>query len=53
MQLYTDGVACSVSKEGGKTSVRINTKKVNYKKNDREIINVLSDEAQKDNISDV
>jgi hypothetical protein len=36
-----------------KTSVRINTKKVNYKKNDREIINVLSDEEQKDNISDV
>jgi hypothetical protein len=33
--------------------VRINTKRVNYKKNDKEIINVLSDEEQKDDISDV
>jgi hypothetical protein len=45
---------CSVSKEdGGKISVRINTKRVNYKKNDKDIINVLSDGEQKDNISDV
>jgi uncharacterized Zn finger protein len=54
MQLCTDGVACSVSKEDEKkASVRINTKRVNYKKNDKEIINVLSDEEQKDDISDV
>jgi hypothetical protein len=37
----------------GKTLVRINRKRVNYKKNVKEIINVLSDEEQKADISDV
>jgi hypothetical protein len=36
-----------------KSSVRINTKRVNYRKNDKEIINVLSDGEQKDDNSDV
>jgi hypothetical protein len=54
MQLCTNGIACSVAKEDEKkTSVRINTKRVNYKKNDKEIINLLSDREQKDDISDV
>jgi hypothetical protein len=54
MQLYTNGIACSVAKEDEKkASVRINTKRVNYKKNDKEIINLLSDREQKDDISDV
>jgi hypothetical protein len=54
MQLCTNGIACSVAKEDEKkTSVRINTKMVNYKKNDKEIINLLSDREQKDDILDV
>jgi hypothetical protein len=51
---WSSNVACSVSREDGeKASVQINTKRVNYKKNDKEIINVLSDGEQKDDISDV